>query len=59
MNSNLKSPAGGGCLIFAGFFLGALIGIAYGEASLGVLIGVGVGVLLALGLWVMGRKQQG
>jgi hypothetical protein len=56
MNSNLKSPAGGGCLIFAGFLLGAILGILYGEPSLGVLIGVGIGVVLALGLWLVNRK---
>lgn len=52
-----KSPAGGGCLIFAGFLLGSFIGIAYGQASLGVLIGVGVGVLLAVILWLAGRRR--
>lgn len=56
MEPNLKSPAGGGCLIFAGFILGAAIGIAYGQASLGVLIGVAVGVILAAALWLKGRS---
>ena len=58
MERNLKSPAGGGCLIFAGFILGAVIGIAYGQASLGVLIGVGLGVLLAIAVWLTGRRSD-
>ncbi len=57
MNNQLKSPAGGGCLIFAGFLLGAIIGINRGEPSLGVLIGVAIGILLALGLWLAARRR--
>ena len=58
MNDELKTSAGGGgCLIFAGFLLGAIIGIYRGEPSLGVLIGTGVGILLALGLWLATRRR--
>ena len=53
MESNSRSPAGGGCLIFAGFVLGAVLGIAYGQASYGVVIGTLAGVLLALAQWLL------
>jgi UDP-N-acetylmuramyl pentapeptide phosphotransferase/UDP-N-acetylglucosamine-1-phosphate transferase len=58
MQLNPKSPAGGGCLIFAGFLLGAFLGIAYNQPSIGVLTGTGVGVLLALVFWLIGRGKS-
>ena len=54
---DLRSPAGGGCLIFAGFIIGSLIGINQGQASYGAMGGVLVGVLLALLFWAIGRRR--
>ena len=59
MQLDPKSSAGGGCLILLGFILGAAIGIARGEPSLGVLIGVGAGVLVAVLMWAVGRARGG
>lgn len=59
MTLDPKSPAGGGCLIFAGFLLGAVIGVARGQPSLGVLTGVLLGTLLAIVLWLAGRRGGG
>ena len=57
MQIDAKSSAGGGCLIFAGFLAGAILGILYGQASYGVLIGTAVGILLALAMWWAGRGR--
>ena len=57
MRIDPKSSAGGGCLIFAGFIVGSFLGISQGQASFGAMGGVAVGVLLALLLWVVGRKR--
>jgi hypothetical protein len=57
MESNQKSAAGGGCLIFAGFILGSLIGIAMGQASYGMLTGLAVGIVLALAQWLLARRS--
>jgi prepilin signal peptidase PulO-like enzyme (type II secretory pathway) len=45
----------GGILLFIGFIVGAVIGIAYDQASLGAMAGVGVSALLALLLWLRTR----
>lgn len=45
----------GGLLLFAGFIVGAVVGIAKDEPSLGVIIGVGVAALIALLLWIRAR----
>jgi hypothetical protein len=58
MTPDVKNPAGGGCLILAGFLLGAFLGILSGEPSLGVLIGVAAGTLLAVALWLAGRRKR-
>jgi UDP-N-acetylmuramyl pentapeptide phosphotransferase/UDP-N-acetylglucosamine-1-phosphate transferase len=52
-----KSPAGGGCLIFAGFMVGSLAGISQGQASYGAIAGVLAGIVLVLLLWALGRKR--
>lgn len=58
MTIDPKSPAaGGGCLVFAGFILGAGFGIMIDEPSLGVIVGVASGALLALALWYAGRRR--
>ncbi len=57
MNRSRRNPAAGGLLILVGFLGGAVIGIARGEPSLGVLAGVGVGMLLALALWLFDRTR--
>jgi hypothetical protein len=57
MELNQKSAAGGGCLIFAGFILGSLIGIYLGQASYGMLIGLGTGIVLALAQWLLSRRS--
>jgi len=46
----------------AGFFIalfilvGAVAGVAYGQPSLGTLIGAGVGLLVSLLLWLRDRR---
>ena len=48
--------AGGGILIVAGIFLGAIIGFLYGQATPGVLIGLTIGIAAALLLWLRDRR---
>jgi len=47
---------GGGVLIALGLMLGAGIGAAFGQPSQGLIIGLGVGVLLAIGVVVLDRR---
>ena len=57
MSPHRRVASGGGCLIFIGFLLGAFIGFVRGEPSLGVIIGVGVSVALAVILWLVERRR--
>ena len=57
--SDLDKPAyAGGCLIFIGFLVGAIAGIAYGEPSIGTILGVVLGAAVALVLWLSARARK-
>ncbi|WP_300974777.1 hypothetical protein [Sphingomonas sp. LHG3406-1] len=47
----------GGLLILVGFLAGSIIGIRQGEPSRGAIIGVGIAVLIAILLWLVGRNR--
>ncbi len=51
------SVQGGGCLIAAGVVIGPIIGLTFGETSLGLVIGLGVGVIGAIVLFVVDRRR--
>jgi UDP-N-acetylmuramyl pentapeptide phosphotransferase/UDP-N-acetylglucosamine-1-phosphate transferase len=51
-----KTPLAGGILIPLGLLAGLIIGIRQGEPSLGVLLGIGAGLLLALLVWFWDRR---
>ncbi len=48
---------GGGCLIAAGVMIGPVIGVMFGETSLGLVAGLVIGILAAVGLAVADRKR--
>ena len=54
-----RSPQAGGCLLIAAIFLGTGIGVAVGEPSLGFVLGLAAGVLLALAIWLIDRRRAG
>jgi hypothetical protein len=57
--SDLDKPVyAGGCLIFIGFIVGAVTGIAYGEPSIGSILGVLFGGAIALLLWLAARSRR-
>jgi len=51
-----KGPVAGGVFLALGMPAGAIIGGTYGQASIGFLIGLGVGVVIALAIWLMDRN---
>lgn len=53
-----SSPPAGGALIALGALLGAAVGFAVGQATPGFLIGVTLGTLAALGIWLRARNQR-
>lgn len=47
----------GGLLILLGFLAGSAFGIAYGQPSMGAILGVAAAGLIALLLWVRKRPR--
>ncbi len=66
-NPNLPDPSrtpaqrppvqGGGCLIAAGLIFGPIVGLFFGQTSLGLVIGLGIGVLAAVAMMVADRRS--
>ena len=50
------SSAAGGSLLALAIVAGAAIGIAMGQPTIGALAGLGVGILLFLLIWFVGRR---
>lgn len=50
---------GGGIFVFAGLLLGSIAGVALNEPSLGMIMGFGIGGLLAILIWLFDRKSGG
>ena len=48
---------GGGCLIAAGVIFGPIIGLFFGETSLGLAIGLGAGIVAAVVLTLLDRRR--
>ncbi len=48
---------GGGCLIAAGLILGPVIGLLFGQTTLGLVSGFGIGVVAAIILAVRDSRR--
>jgi hypothetical protein len=46
----------GGCLIAAGLVLGPVVGLLFGQVSLGLVIGFGLGVAAAVAMTLIDRR---
>lgn len=49
---------GGGVLIAMALIIGAIVGTIYGEPSIGLVIGLGAGILLAILLWLRDKRRR-
>jgi len=47
----------GGCLIAAGLIIGPIVGLAFGQVSIGLIAGFAVGVVAAIAMAMRGGKQ--
>lgn len=52
-----RQPRSAGAFLALAIVAGAVIGTFAGEPSLGFLIGLGVGVVLTLALWLIDRRR--
>ena len=55
---NRRSTAVGGIFLFLGLRIGAIYGINAGQPMLWLLRGFGVGVVLALLVWIIDRRRS-
>lgn len=52
-----KASRAGGFIIAVAIMAGALLGANFGQPSLGVVLGTGAGVAIALGLYLHDRRE--
>ena len=53
------SPRAGGSLVALCVIAGAVIGVAFRQTSIGILVGAAVGAALAIWVWRHDRKRRG
>lgn len=56
MQSSKRPPRAGGAAIALLALAGVVIGNHYGQASIGLLVGLGSGVAIAVGLWLLDQR---
>lgn len=52
-----RKPIAGGCFLTICILAGFPLGIAIGNPMKGILIGTGIGILLAVALWLFDRQR--
>ena len=56
--SDRTGPQAGGFLLAMCILIGAVIGTIRGEPSIGVIAGIGVGIVVAIALWLRDRMRD-
>jgi len=56
--SSSRTPMAGGFLLSLSILIGAVVGAVKGEASYGFVIGAGVGITLAVLVWLIDRMRR-
>jgi hypothetical protein len=57
MAAKSNAPLAGGFLLSLSVLAGALIGVFLGQPSIGFLVGVGIGLSLAVLIWLLDRRR--
>jgi hypothetical protein len=52
-----RKPLAGGCFLTICILLGFPLGLAIGNPMNGILIGVGVGIVLAVAIWLIDSRR--
>lgn len=51
------APRAAGAFIALGLIVGPLVGIGFGQPTIGLLAGFGVGLIFAIGQWLVDRAR--
>ena len=51
-----SSPIAGGSLLALSIFAGVIIGAAFGQSSLGFVVGLAIGIAIAVLIWLKDRN---
>ena len=54
-----SKPVAGGCFLTIFILAGFVLGLAINDPMKGVIIGTGIGIVLATGLWLINRRRTG
>ena len=52
-----RTPIAGGFFLVAPILIGFFAGMATGDAMRGTLVGTAIGLILAVGLWLIDRRR--
>lgn len=55
---NNQPRLAGGIFVALGLLIGAIFGIALDQPSAGLVIGMGIGSMIAVGVWLFDRKRS-
>jgi hypothetical protein len=58
MAAKSNAPLAGGFLLSVCLLAGALIGVFMGQPSIGFLIGAGIGLTLAIAIWLLDSRRR-
>ena len=53
-----NAPLAGGFLLSVALLTGALTGVYLGQPSIGFLVGAGIGLTLAILIWLLDRRRR-
>jgi len=56
--TNPPASRAAGFFIAAALIVGAIIGVALGQPSMGVVAGAAIGIAIALALWLLDRRAD-
>lgn len=56
-NPSSRTPLAGGFLLALSLVIGTVVGAGQGQASIGFVAGLGVGLALLLGVWAIDRAR--
>ncbi|MDP4874093.1 MAG: hypothetical protein NWQ92_11880 [Sphingorhabdus sp.] len=55
---NNQPRLAGGIFVALGLLIGAILGVAFDQPSAGLVIGMGIGSMIAVAVWLFDRKRS-